>query len=140
MKGFTYLEIILVVAIFLTLGTAGGVFMSIFLTKNGVANTVDRLVGSFRKAQAYSINNKDGQVWGVCVAGSNSIRMFSGSCNSPLKKDDFEVYGDVSISDFGTIMFSKNRGEITNPVSINVTNGGEQKTILINTMGVINVE
>lgn len=64
-RGVTIIELLIVVAIVLTLGIMSVSFYSRFLTQNAVDNTVTKLVQSFRKAQVYSMTGRQNGVWGV---------------------------------------------------------------------------
>src|SRR3990172_2374453 len=77
-SGFTIIELILVVAIMLTISVMAPVFYSRFLLQNAVANTVDQLTGSLRKAQIYSMMGKQGSEWSVNYS-SNTIPLYKGT-------------------------------------------------------------
>lgn len=133
-RGVTLIELILVTSIILILGASTTPFISSFISRNNLDVTTDKVVGTIRKAQNYARTNKDDGVWGACVTGQ-IIRMYRGSCNSPIQSDDFSFPESVTITGFSDTTFSKNRGELSGPLSISISNNRGTNTININIAG-----
>ena len=66
-RGVSFVELILVVAIILLVAVSGFSLSSSFLTRNNLTNDTNELVSSFRTAQLNAISGKVGGRWGVNV-------------------------------------------------------------------------
>ncbi len=138
-NGFSLLELILVVAILAIVGGISGISATGLLARNSLGNNTARMKDNFRKAQAYSMQGKDGEVWGVCKL-NNKIRIFSGSCAGATKYEESAIVGATEISEFGDIVFEKVSGETSALTTIILKEGSTEKHLLINQMGVVNEE
>lgn len=137
-SGFTLIELILVVGLFLIISATATSFNSSWFLRNNLESSKNMLISSVRKAQSYSIAKKNGLTWGVCLIGQ-TIRMFGGNCASPVIKDDYDLPNNISISGLSNVTFSSFRGE---PNSIqNISLSGNNKTInlIINSAGGLSV-
>jgi prepilin-type N-terminal cleavage/methylation domain-containing protein len=132
-KGFTLVELILVVAIISLLAASSAPFISRFTTVNSLEVAVDNTVGSLRKAQAYAMDGKNDTTWGVCVNSSN-IRLYRGTCASPTYNEDFGMNG-VTITGFTQVTFSSDRGEPSSAITITLTNSVGSRTVSMNAAG-----
>ncbi len=133
-KGFTLLEILLVVTILLILAASSAAFYSSFLLQNAVSNTVDQLVGDFRKAQIYSMSGKQNGSWGVRYA-SNTLTLFL-SGNSSFD-ETFTVNPNVTISGFSQqITFVKATGMPSTTSVITISGNNTSKTVTVNGQGI----
>lgn len=138
-KGFTLIELILVISILSLLGVIVTPFATRFVGTNNLEVATDQILGSIRKAQAYSMDGKDDSNWGVCLVGGDTVRMFSDSCASLGTSEDFVLPGNVSVSGFTETSFSKRRGEPSNALSIVVDNNIDVITIDMNIAGGLDV-
>lgn len=141
MRGFTLLELLLVLAIFGILTGAATPFLSSFLTRNNFQTSIDRIQSAITKAQNYAMDGKTisgSTVWGVCLTG-NTVRLFNGSCSSPNFREDFVLSGPVSVSGLTSITFGNLRGEPSTASAILINSGIGSKTIVINEAGMVNV-
>ncbi|MEK7534014.1 MAG: prepilin-type N-terminal cleavage/methylation domain-containing protein [Patescibacteria group bacterium] len=141
--GLTIIELLLVIAIISIIGLMSTSFYSRFLTQNTVENTENQLVSSFRKAQVYSMMGKQNGVWGVRYTLSpKKITLYLSG--NPAFDEIYNVNNNITISDFTDISFAKITGlpnssgvPITSPVTITITGGNNNKTITINSQGVV---
>ncbi len=108
-RGMTVIELLLVVGIVALLAVATTPLVSSFLLRNEYRLASDKIVSVIRKAQGYSMDNKDAGTWGVCMTG-NTVRMFRGSCGSPAFAEDFPLDASVNVTGLATTTFSL-RGE-----------------------------
>jgi len=131
-RGITIIELLLVVAIILTLGLMSASFYSRFLTQNAVGNTQNQLVNSFRKAQTYSMMGKQNGVWGVRYA-SNQITLYLTGDSS--FDESFDVNNTVTVTTFD-IAFAKITGLPSSTGDIAITGGNNTKIVTINSQGV----
>lgn len=138
MKGFSFVELILVVALILILAGTTSAFYSNFLTRNAVANTTDQILGQLRKAQMYAMMGKSNGNWGVNFS-SQTITLYEGSSypgNATF--ETISVNNNISVTGFSDINFSKISGKPSTPVPVTITISGnnESKTITVNELGV----
>lgn len=139
LRGFTLIELLLVVSITLTLGVLSTVFYSRFLTQNSVANIQERLLGSLRKAQFYTISAKRQSNWGVHYDG-NRIILFQGSSyagRNPALDEIFVFSDTLTISGFSDIIFTGPKGSPSSTPMITI-NGphNENARVVVNSQGV----
>lgn len=106
--------------------------------QNNVEATKNMLVSSIQKAQNYAMSKNDNLTWGVCLTG-NTIRMFGGSCASPIIKDDYVIPVSVMVSGLSTVIFSNFRGEPNSAQSIITSGDNKTYTLIINMAGGISV-
>jgi len=132
--GFTLVEVVLVVGIILLVATAAAPLSGQWYSLNNFDSTVSMVVSSLRKAQAYAIEKNSSATWGVCLTG-DVVRLFSGSCASPIVSNDYNLPSDVTVSGLSIVTFSSLRGEPSNAQSITITGNGKSKTIVINILG-----
>lgn len=139
-RGITIIELIVAVAIISTLGILSAAFYIRFLTQNAVANTKDQLVGSFRKAQVYSMMGKQNGVWGVkYTASPKQITLYL--LGASAFDESFSVNNNIAIklsdgSDFTNITFAKITGLPSSSPTITISSGNNSKTVSINSQGV----
>jgi len=136
-KGFSFIEILLVIAIVAIVAAAVTPFLSNFVLRNNFDITRDQVLSTLRKAQSYAMDKKDSQTWGVCLTGNN-IRLYSGSCASPIFSEDFVKSSNVNLSGLSDTTFNL-RGEPSAALNITVSSVLDSASITVNTVGRINV-
>lgn len=152
MRGFSLLELLLVMTIISTVTLISVPFYARFLTQNTVANATDQLVNSLRKAQMYSMmgkqsNNCTGAPcnWGVNYTG-NTITLYLGNsfANRTQTFDErFSVSTSVSITSSTETTdwnFTRVTGFANNtPATITISGTGNQtKTLSVIGQGTVN--
>lgn len=139
-KGFTLIELVLVVAIVSLLGLLTLPFFSRFFNQNAVSNAVDQLTGELRKAQVYSMVGKQNGPWGVSY-NSNTITLFQGNTyatrNTGLD-EKFNVNPAITISGITEVDFSRLTGTPSATPVIVISGTGTSKTITLNSLGIVN--
>ncbi|OGM31172.1 hypothetical protein A2803_01710 [Candidatus Woesebacteria bacterium RIFCSPHIGHO2_01_FULL_44_21] len=137
-KGLTYIELILVIGIMLTLSILTASFYARFITQNATANTTDRIVGAFTKAQMYAMMGKNNSNWGVNF-GSATVTMYQGNSfgtrNSALD-ESFSVNSNVAISGFSDINYARATGLPSVAATISIQGGNNSDTVTVNSQGV----
>jgi Tfp pilus assembly protein FimT len=133
-SGFTLIELVLVVGLMMIVATASMSIGSSWYNLNNFDSAFSMTVSSLRKAQAYAIDKKNNTTWGVCLS-DRTIRLFSGSCASPVIKNDYLLPDNAVISGLSTVTFSNLRGEPSSAQTITLTVAGKSKTISINLLG-----
>lgn len=135
-KGFSLIELLLVIAIISIIAVSSAPFISRFLTQNNLEVATDKVVSTIRKAQLYSVSSKDNTVWGFCKSGTN-IRLYQGNCTSPTYKEDFDLT-KVTISGLTDVSFSGasgKRGEPSSTVTVTISNDAGTNSVSINYAG-----
>lgn len=134
MKGLTFIELLMIVAIVMIIAAGASPFYTNLISKNNLNSTRNGFVSTLRKAQTYAISGKDNTTWGVCIIGNN-IRLFGGTCATPSRKEEVGIPGGVVIGGFSTITFTSLRGEPSNTFTFTLNNQAGTKTIIINSTG-----
>lgn len=133
-RGFTFIELILVLAITAILIAASAPFYSRFIMQNSVSNAKDRFVAAIHKAQSYSMAGKDDSTWSVSFAG-NEVRMTRVSDNTVF--DSFNLDQNTQIANFSSVTFSKLLGQPDQTFSMTITDRGQVRNISMNSQGVL---
>jgi prepilin-type N-terminal cleavage/methylation domain-containing protein len=139
-RGFTFLELLIVVAIVGLIGLSSITFYSRFFTQNAAANTVDQLTSELRKAQSYAMSGKQNGDWGVRYA-SNQIILFQGSSyitRNPAFDEKFSSNSTVTVNGLTDIIFTRMTGTPSASPTITVSGAGSTTTMNINSQGVVN--
>lgn len=140
MKGFTIIELMLVVAILGVISSTATPFLSNFLVRNNRHVATDRILSEIYKAQSYAMSGKEvggSAVWGVCLTGG-VWRMFNGSCLSPNQMENYTIPNGVTVSGVSSVTFNT-RGEPSSTAVITVASGLGNSTITLGTTGMVDV-
>ena len=140
-KGFTLIELILIVAVMSIVAAMTPTFYSRFLLQNSVANVKDQIAGSLRKAQIQSMTSKNADSWSVNYS-SNTITLYKGNnfgVRDPSFDETFAVNPSVSVSGLTDLSFERVTG-LPTPTSATITinSGNNSDTITVNSQGVVN--
>ena len=139
-SGFTLIELILVLAIMLTISVMALAFYSRFLLQNAVSNSSDQLAGSLRKAQIYSMVGKQNSAWSVNFS-SSTITVYKGTAFATRDAsfdEKFSVNSNVSVSGITDINFTRLTGvPAPSTSSITISSGTNSDIINVNSQGVV---
>lgn len=136
--GFTFLELILVIAIIFILSAAAVPFYARFLSQNDAANVTDQLIGSIRKAQMYTMMGRKNSSWGVHYA-SNKITLYKGSTFGVDNtfNESFTTSPSISITGFSDINIAGRSGYPNSAPTITISSGSTNYTIIVTSQGAI---
>ncbi len=137
MKGITFIELLLVIALLIMISAIATPFVGSFLTRNNWHVSADRVMSEIWKAQAYSMDGKSisgNNLWGVCITGT-TFRMFDGSCANPNFKEDFSIPANVTVSGIGSVTFDDLTGTPSAVSTISISSSLGSNTITINGAG-----
>ena len=142
-KGFTIIELLVVVALVTIIGLTSVPFLSRFFLQNAVTNTYDQLAGELRKAQTYAMEGKQNGPWGVYLNTSSNpykIILYQGTDKGHIVKtfDTFIVNANVAITGFTDVNFAQVTGTTSAAVTITIKGNNTIKTITVSTQGVVN--
>lgn len=145
-SGFTYIEVILMVALMIAIGILASPFYGNFLTGQEVDNASEALKGSIAKARLYSMMGKEAGSWGVALDG-NRIVLFVGDFYGARNQEFDEVYiihDRVTISGLNEIVFERRTGTPNTEPTITISLSGNadvpvshMRTIRLNAAGVV---
>jgi prepilin-type N-terminal cleavage/methylation domain-containing protein len=138
--GFTFIELIVVVALILTISIASTGFYARFFTQNAASNAVDQITSSLRKAQIYSMMGKQNSQWGVKYT-ANKIILFQGSSyatRNAVFDESFTVPNSVNVVGLNEIVFYDLTGTPSATATISISGGNTNKSIIINSQGTVN--
>lgn len=139
-RGFSFIEILLVLSIVSILSVLASVFYSQFLTQNSVANTTDHLISQLRRAQIYSMEGKqNGGSWGVKYTLSPKQITFYLQGN-PAFDENYAVNSNVNFSQAFDIVFTHYTGVptgVTLPFIVTITGNNSTRGITVNAEGVV---
>ena len=137
MKGVTFIELLLVIALLLLLSVMTTPFVGSYLVRNNWHVAADRVLSEVWKAQAYAMDGKSisgSEVWGVCITG-NTFRLFNGSCATPNFREDYDMPAGVTVSGIGSVTFDNLSGVPSAVSTITITSNLGTSTITINGAG-----
>lgn len=141
MKGFTIIELLLVIGLVGLLTGVTSPILSANVQRSNWQTTTDRVSSQLWKAQSYAVEGKSisgSVVWGVCVTGS-ILRLFNGSCGSPVFKEDYQIPPGVSVTGLSGVTFDNLRGEPSAATTVVVGSGLGSNTITVNPVGLIGI-
>lgn len=135
--GFTLIELLLVIAIVLIISGMTPVLFSRFLAQNSLANVADYIRVNMRNAQTYSMSGKAGSRWGMALS-ANKIILFAGDSfatrNTSLDQS-YDVGDQINISGLSEVVFDRKTGTPSSQLSITLTSGENNRSIVVNSQG-----
>lgn len=141
MKGFTLLEILLVVAMMaLITSFAPPVFMQLH-NKIGLDSNITTYISSLHRAQDLSTAVKDDSAWGVKITNDN-VTIFKGN-SYEIRDQSFDEVSDfslkVNVSGSSEFVFNKMYGTPMLFGTTTIANElGDTKDVSVNSTGLIN--
>ena len=138
-KGFSLIELLLVIGMMMILGGMGLSVSGMFVSRRALSSGVDAVISSVSTARINSMSHKGGHVWGVRSRGS-SVVVFMGSnySNRDSSMDEsFDVKG-VMFNDV-EVVFNV-FGMPNNSVEFDVRTASGIKRVIVNSSGGIDVE
>ena len=138
-KGFTIIELLVIIAIFLIFAGISQVAFLNFQNHSNLEIATYNLVEALRHAKSNAQQVKQDTKWGIYVVG-NTVTVFSGnsyaSRNTSLD-NSINLTNGISSSGLQEVVFEKVSGTTTNVGNIILTLGSQSKTITINEKGTI---
>ncbi len=137
LKGFSLIEMLVVIGIVLILGSGGLVVSGVFLNRRGGQTAVKVLEMAIREAELNSMSLKQGKRWGV-KTGNGEVIVFGGGSFTNRDSDWDEVWHlsrGVTVNN-QEVVFSKFEGRPVNgEVNFQLNWSGGSKTIKVNVAG-----
>lgn len=138
LKGFTFIEVILVTSIILIVAVYTSWLSVRFLVDRRVTTSVQVLRESLGRASLYALTGKSGTDWGVVQVGS-SIVIFSGTtfANRYQSQDEtILVPAGITISGLGQVIFEASTG-VTTARTINIEGAGFVTSLILSGEGAV---
>lgn len=146
-SGFTLVELILVIAIFVIIVGASVPALSSYLARNQIQTQGWELTDTLNRARIQAMTGRGNQDWGVHFDVTQYV-LFKGSTYSALDSNNEDhvlpasiVFSAVSLNGGGNdIIFNLREGDTDEFGSVTIKNNtnGELKTVEVNEVGRIN--
>lgn len=118
-SGFTFIEIILVLAIIMVVGVTSAAVSNSFLAGESLEGTFEVLRSDMRKAQLYSMNGRNGSQWGV--ASRDGVLILFVGTGYEYRDNTFDeisvLPNGVTLSGFDEAVFARESGQLEGPIS-----------------------
>jgi prepilin-type N-terminal cleavage/methylation domain-containing protein len=140
-KGFTLIEVMLVVGLTLAVGFLATSFSGRFMAQSAVSDASGQFRSALSKAHAYSISGKLDSSWGVHYANSTII-LFAGDSfgGRDIAHDEItQINTHINVSGFEEVTFVRPDGRPVQPVSdLKLSwDNLQEESLSINSEGVI---
>jgi len=140
-KGVTLLEVLLVAALLFVIIPMGVVIYSNYYGYSAAGNAVNQLTFELRKAQMYSMMDRNGNGWGVTfVTSTANIVLYSGSTyatRNTLFDESYNVPGSVSIAGLNETDFARVTGYPNVTSTVSITASGRVRKVTVQAQGVV---
>ncbi len=140
--GFTLMEVIITITVIVIVAAIAAPSVSRSLGSSYLNTSTSKVARTLRKAQTYSLNGKEGSVWGVHYE-PRLLVLFRGDSyagRDPSFDEKFNLPQAVTVSGLGDVWFKKLRGDPSTTVTITVSSLGNQRMITVNQEGMIDVQ
>ncbi len=145
LSGFTYIEVILTIALMIFVGIMASPFYGDFLLGQEAATTATELREVLAQARFYSMMGKGDDTWGVALQG-NELVLFRGATyetRDPAFDEEYVFSEAVRVTGLDEITFAEATGIPDNQPEIEVAlrgNGADTHvhTLTVSALGAVN--
>lgn len=139
-KGLTFIEVILVLTIVLTIGTMAASFSGNFFFSKNVSNFYEMFRSDIRQAQLYSMEGRGGSEWGVALRG-RSLILFRGSSYASRESafdESVSIPGIVAFSGFDEVVMERGTGRLSGTMTdLRMEGSGEVRSFSLSKEGAL---
>jgi prepilin-type N-terminal cleavage/methylation domain-containing protein len=141
MRGFSLIELVIVLSIMLMLSAVVGTLASNTLPKSQLQSESEAMVESLRHAQALSIAGKHDQLWGVHLSAT-TLTLFAGT-NYAARDTQYDqvrtLPAGISVSGLADVVFEAITGQTSNTGTITLTAEATSETVsmTVNARGLV---
>jgi prepilin-type N-terminal cleavage/methylation domain-containing protein len=138
-KGFTLIEVIIVICIILLLFVIVWPIGASFYRQQIISKADQQVVSILKQARANAINQKNNAAFGVELAEGQAVLFQGNTFDSRIISEDitYTLPKIAVIGGLNEIVFLPNTGFVDTPGSIIIGGAGANKEIKINRLGVI---
>jgi len=146
LSGFTFIEVILMVALMIFIGIIASPFYGNFLFGQEAKKTSAELRESFTKARSYSMMGKGNDQWGVALDAERIVLFKGGSFGGrdPVFDEVYPLHDLVTVTGLSEVVFERGTGAPSSQPTITITFYGNSDTptththtLTINAAGVV---
>lgn len=138
-KGFTLIELIIVICIVLLLGAIVWPIGANFFSQELASKAQQQIIWVLKQARANAVNQKNNSAFGVYLEKGQAT-LFQGNtyADRVISEDiNYTLPKIVSINNLNEIVFEPNTGLVTNPGTIKIASPALSREIAVNKLGVI---
>jgi type II secretory pathway pseudopilin PulG len=140
-KGFTYIEVVLYIAILSLVFALSMPFYQTLQNRNELDITANTLAQSYRRAELLSQASDGDSTWGVKME-NGKITMFKGTSFATRDQnldETFAVAPSITFTGTDEMVFAKVTGQPAAAGSLTLTSpNNETRTVTINSKGIVN--
>lgn len=140
-RGFTLIEVLLVIAIVLVVGFFSAAFPIDFMSRMSVRDAQSGISAVLRKAQMYALSGREKSAWGAHYdSGTATVVLFSGSSYSNRNNDldeIIEINENIFVSDFDDVIFQSPGGVPDGARTITLSRDTETAHVSLNAEGAL---
>lgn len=137
-SGFTFIEIILVLAIVTVVGVTSAALSNAFLVQESLETAFEMLRADMRKAQLYTMSGKSASMWGVALRDGDLV-VFRGSgydYRDDTSDERIALPRGVTLSGFDEAVFERESGRLSGPIDgISLDGAGSSISFSVNREG-----
>jgi Tfp pilus assembly protein FimT len=139
MKGFTFIEMILMVALVLFIGTMAIPFYMRFAYSEDLSIVRDEIVQSLKQARLATLLGKNDGRWGVAVRPEEVIFFQGDTYETRNSRYDqsYPLSAQVRVSGADEVVFDRPGGTLDDPVTMVLSDGDMTETLTINREGIV---
>ncbi len=137
-KGFSLIEILVVISIFSILFSLSSLLFNSFKSNSNLEITTTTIVEALRLAKANAQSGKDDSRWGIKIF-STEVKIFKGNsyAQSAPTNNGLTFPSNITATGLSEIIFEKVTGSTLTTGTITITNSAKNKNITINEKGTI---
>ena len=139
MKGFTFIEVILMMALVLLIGTIAIPFYMRFAYSEGLPIVRDEIVQVLKQARLTTLLGKNDGPWGVAVRAGEIIFFQGDTYDTRNSRYDqsYPLSVQVQVSGADEVVFDRPEGTLGDPVTMVLSDGDTVETLTINREGIV---
>ncbi len=113
-KGFTFIELLIVISLLLIISVPAGIFSFNFMSQMAVKDATEDLAGSLREAQSLALAGKENTAWGVHYDNNNHKFILFRGDNFSTRDTAFdaalEINHNITVAGFSETIFAEDSG------------------------------
>jgi len=118
-KGFTLIEVMLVVGLMLAVGFLASSFSGSFMAQSAISDATSQFRSAFDEAHAYAVSGRQNSSWSVHYSGA-TITLFKGDSydqRDPSYDEQTKINSHIDVSGLDEITFARPDGRPNHAVA-----------------------